>query len=117
MTDNGRTEAPAIERDHREYDPQAQCHRTRVGHGKERDRLSQIIDGSPVPTFVIDENHLVTHWNRACEAIFSVPAATIIGTQRQRQIFYGARQALSRRPDRGSRRGGGIRALLWRQIP
>jgi PAS domain S-box-containing protein len=89
MTDNGRTEAPAIERDHREYDPQAQCHRTRVGHGKERDRLSQIIEGSPVPTFVIDEHHLVTHWNRACEAIFSVPAATIIGTQRQRQIFYG----------------------------
>jgi diguanylate cyclase (GGDEF)-like protein/PAS domain S-box-containing protein len=89
MTDNGRTEAPAIERDHRQDDPQAQCHRTRVGHGQERDRLSQIIEGSPVPTFVIDEHHLVTHWNRACEAIFSIPAATIIGTWRQRQIFYG----------------------------
>ena len=25
MTDNGRTEAPAIERDHRDYDPQAQA--------------------------------------------------------------------------------------------
>src|SRR3954467_8219344 len=87
MTDDARGEAPAIERS-QEYESRG-CHRMRMAHGKDRDRLSQIIEGSPVPTFVIDENHLVTHWNRACEAIFSVPAATIIGTQRQRQIFYG----------------------------
>jgi diguanylate cyclase (GGDEF)-like protein/PAS domain S-box-containing protein len=89
MTDNGRSAAPAIERDHRECDALTERRRIKVEHGSERDRLSQIIEGSPVPTFVIDENHVVTHWNRACEAIFSVPAATVIGTRRQREIFYG----------------------------
>jgi diguanylate cyclase (GGDEF)-like protein/PAS domain S-box-containing protein len=88
MTDDARNEAPAIERD-QEYDPQARRHRMRMAHGKDRDRLSQIIEGSPVPTFVVDENHRVTHWNRACEATFAVPAASIIGTRRHRQIFYG----------------------------
>lgn len=89
MTDNGRSAAPANRRDHRECDALTERRRIKVEHGSERDRLSQIIEGSPVPTFVIDENHVVTHWNRACEAIFSVPAATIIGTRRQREIFYG----------------------------
>ena len=88
MTDDARNEAPAIERD-QEYDPQAVSPSDAMGAAVEHDRLSQIIEGSPVPTFVIDEDHRVTHWNRACEAIFAVPAAGIIGTSRHRQIFYG----------------------------
>ena len=60
-----------------------------MAHAGDHDRLSQIIEGSPVPTFVIDENHRLTHWNRACEAIFAVSAASIIGTRDQRRIFYG----------------------------
>jgi PAS domain-containing protein len=83
MIDDARGEAPAIERDQKR-DAQAERHRMRMAHGKDRDRLSQIIEGSPVPTFVIDENHRVTHWNRACEAIFAVPAASIIGLRRGR---------------------------------
>ena len=89
MTDDARGEAPAIERD-QERDPQAERHRMRMAHGKDRDRLSQIIDGSPVPTFVIDEDHRVTHWNRACEAIFAVPAASIIGTRRHPRYSTGS---------------------------
>lgn len=50
--------------------------------------LSQIIQGSPVPTFVIDAQHRVTHWNRACEAIFNVSAATMVGTTNQWRAFY-----------------------------
>src|SRR3954453_20920989 len=88
MTDDARNEAPAIERD-QEYDPQAVSRQAPMGRGGERDRLSQIIAGNPVPTFVIDEHHRVTHWNKACETIFGVPAAGMIGTRRQRQIFYG----------------------------
>ena len=65
MIDDARGEAPAIERD-QERDSQVERHRARMALGKDRDRLSQIIDGSPVPTFVIDEDHSVTHWNRAC---------------------------------------------------
>jgi hypothetical protein len=31
--------------------------------------LSQIIQGSTTPTFVINRNHIVTHWNRALEKL------------------------------------------------
>ena len=55
MIDDARGEAPAIERD-QERDSQVERHRTRMALCKDRDRLSQIIDGSPVPTFVIDED-------------------------------------------------------------
>jgi diguanylate cyclase (GGDEF)-like protein/PAS domain S-box-containing protein len=50
--------------------------------------LTEIIEGNPVPTFVIDADHRVTHWNRACEVVMGVPAATMIGTRNQWQAFY-----------------------------
>jgi transcriptional regulator with PAS, ATPase and Fis domain len=31
--------------------------------------LSQIIQGSTTPTFVINRNHIVTHWNQALEKL------------------------------------------------
>ncbi len=52
------------------------------------DSLSKIIDGSPVPTFVLDANHLITHWNRACERIFGTKAEEMIGTRDQWRGFY-----------------------------
>jgi PAS domain S-box-containing protein len=50
--------------------------------------LTQIIDGSPVPTFVINNRHVVTHWNRACQEITGKTAAEIVGTSNHRTIFY-----------------------------
>ncbi len=50
--------------------------------------LSQIIDGDPVPTFVIDANHRVTHWNRACAAISGQSAADMIGSSNHWKAFY-----------------------------
>ena len=50
--------------------------------------LAQIIDGDPVPTFVIDAQHRVTHWNRACAAICGQPSAEIVGTDLQWRPFY-----------------------------
>ena len=29
--------------------------------------LSQLVEGNPVATIVIDASHRVTHWNRACK--------------------------------------------------
>ncbi len=52
------------------------------------DSLSKIIDGSPVPTFVLDAEHVITHWNRACERIFGVGADDMIGTHDQWRGFY-----------------------------
>ena len=50
--------------------------------------LSQILEGSPVPTFVIDKMHTVTHWNRACETLTGLAACEIVGTARPWSAFY-----------------------------
>lgn len=50
--------------------------------------LAQIIDGDPVPTFVIDANHQITHWNQACAMISGLPAAKMVGTTEQWKAFY-----------------------------
>ncbi|PKO39273.1 MAG: hypothetical protein CVU33_05590 [Betaproteobacteria bacterium HGW-Betaproteobacteria-6] len=50
--------------------------------------LAQIIDGDPVPTFVIDAKHQITHWNKACAMISGLPAADMVGTANQWKAFY-----------------------------
>ena len=56
---------------------------------KEKEHLlSQVIDGCPVPMFVIDDNHKVTHWNRACEAIIGSKSSDVVGTTEQWKGFY-----------------------------
>ncbi len=52
------------------------------------DALAQIIDGSPVPTFVLNAHHEVTHWNKACEKIIGANAMEMIGTRNQWKAFY-----------------------------
>ena len=42
--------------------------------------MAQIIDGSTIPTFVIDKDHLVIHWNKACERLTGHAAREIVGT-------------------------------------
>ena len=50
--------------------------------------LAQIVDGSSVATFVIDRDHRVTHWNRACEALTGLAAREVIGSRGQWRAFY-----------------------------
>ena len=50
--------------------------------------LAQIVDASSVPMFVIDREHRVTHWNRACEALTGMQARAVIGTSEQWRAFY-----------------------------
>jgi diguanylate cyclase (GGDEF)-like protein len=38
--------------------------------------------------FVIDDDHKVTHWNRACEAIIGTKSLDVIGTKDQWKAFY-----------------------------
>lgn len=52
--------------------------------------LTQIIDGSSMPTFVLDRQHRVTHWNRACEVLTGMSAAKVLGTSEQWKAFYAA---------------------------
>lgn len=44
--------------------------------------------GSPIPTFVIDQNHTVILWNRACEYITGLSADQMIGTKDSWKPFY-----------------------------
>ena len=55
---------------------------------KSEQTLSQIIQGSTMPTFVIDKNHRVTHWNRALENLTGTPAEKVVGTNKQWMSFY-----------------------------
>ena len=49
--------------------------------------LSQIVQGSTIPTFVINQHHIVTNWNRACERLTGYPASEIVGTNRHWEPF------------------------------
>lgn len=51
-------------------------------------RLAQIVDGSSVATFVIDHDHQVTHWNRACEALTGIESSKVVGTREHWRAFY-----------------------------
>ncbi len=51
-------------------------------------RLAQIVDGSSVPTFVIDASHRVTHWNRACAVLTGVPVSEMVGRREAWRGFY-----------------------------
>ncbi|RTL54464.1 MAG: PAS domain S-box protein [Rhodocyclaceae bacterium] len=50
--------------------------------------LEQMLQGNPVATFVINEKHEVTHWNRACEAVTGLLAKDMVGTRRPWAAFY-----------------------------
>ncbi len=46
-----------------------------------------------VPTFVLDADHKVLIWNRACEHLTHVPATEIIGTRDHWKAFYETRRS------------------------
>jgi len=58
------------------------------------EKLSQIIKGSLVPIFVINNNHVVTHWNKACENLTDVSVSEVIGTDKQWTAFYSKKRPI-----------------------
>jgi len=57
-----------------------------------RETQMQVVEGSPVPTFVVNAQHEVTHWNRACEAVTGMPAAEMVGRAQAWRAFYPAQR-------------------------
>jgi PAS domain-containing protein len=51
-------------------------------------RLFGVIEGSPIPTFVIGLDHKVIYWNRALEQLSKIPAEEVIGTSQHWRAFY-----------------------------
>jgi len=50
--------------------------------------VEQILQGSLIPTFVINTHHKITHWNRACEKLTGLSAEEVIGTRKQGLAYY-----------------------------
>ena len=50
--------------------------------------LTKIIDGSPVPTFAVNKQHKVTHWNTALKSLSGIKREEIVGTDEQWRTFY-----------------------------
>lgn len=50
--------------------------------------LLQIIQGSTIPTFVINKDHVITHWNTALERLTGYRADDMLGTKKHWQAFY-----------------------------
>ncbi len=49
--------------------------------------LNQIIHGSMIPTFIINKEHIISHWNRACEELTGYKSYELVGTDRQWSPF------------------------------
>jgi len=54
--------------------------------------LRSILDGSPIPQFVIGRDHRVVMWNKALEKYSGVRAEEMVGTDGQSVPFYGKKR-------------------------
>ena len=50
--------------------------------------LAESIERCPIPVFVLDRQHRVVHWNRACEVLTGIAAADIVGSNEHWRAFY-----------------------------
>ncbi len=55
-----------------------------------QERLTQIIESIPIPTFVLDKEHLVIHYNPAIENLTGISHDEIFGTRDAWKAFYKA---------------------------
>lgn len=55
---------------------------------KAEEMLAKTIEGSPLPTFAINKQHKLTHWNKAIESLSGVKKEEVIGTDKQWVVFY-----------------------------
>ncbi len=55
-------------------------------------KLANILNGSTIPTFVIDHAHTITHWNAALESLTGISRDAVLGTSNQWKPFYPAKR-------------------------
>ena len=55
---------------------------------KENKVLNNIIFKAPIPIFVLDKNHTITHFNQALEELSGLSGKEVIGTKDQWRAFY-----------------------------
>ena len=69
---------------------QSEAKRKRIDHEHQESeqRLRSIIDGSPIPAFVIGHDHRIIYWNKALEELSKIKSDDVIGTTQQWRAFY-----------------------------
>ncbi len=55
---------------------------------KEKKTTEGILEGMPIPTFVINRHQKITYWNRACEELTGYRREEMVGSRRQWLPFY-----------------------------
>ena len=50
--------------------------------------INEVIQGSPIPQFMLDQNHKIIFWNRALEEHSGIKAEEVIGTNQHWRAFY-----------------------------
>lgn len=50
--------------------------------------IEAIVDGSPIPQFVIDRDHKVLFWSEALEKYSGIKSNEVMGTNRHWKAFY-----------------------------
>ena len=55
---------------------------------RHKNKVANAIDNIKEPVFILNKDHLVTHWNKAMEKLSGVPAKEVIGTRRHWHPFY-----------------------------
>jgi len=61
---------------------------------KEKKTIEGIIEGSPIPSFVINNEHNVILWNRACTELTGYSAEDMLGTSNHYKAFYSVKRPL-----------------------
>ena len=56
--------------------------------------IESILEGSPIPTFVIDRNHKIILWNKACAELTGYHARNMIGTDHHYKPLYPEKRPL-----------------------
>ncbi|MBJ6724121.1 ATP-binding protein [Geomesophilobacter sediminis] len=69
-----------------------EVHLQREAAQSQKEFIESLMENSSVPTFVLDPQHRVVIWNRACEELTGVSASLLLGTDNQWSVFYQERR-------------------------
>ena len=61
---------------------------------REKKTIDGIIEGSPIPSFVINKDHQVILWNRACMELTGYSAQDMLGTDNHCRPFYSVKRPM-----------------------
>ena len=61
---------------------------------REKKTIDGIIEGSPIPSFVINKDHQIILWNRACVELTGCSAEEMLGTDLHYKSFYSVKRPM-----------------------